>query len=57
MEPFVNLLAELQKIAAIYAVVVSLAPLVLAKGSDFNQKWEADIGRHRLRRSSARIAS
>ena len=27
MEPFVNLLAELQKIAATYAVVVSLAPL------------------------------
>ena len=26
---------------------------VLAKGSDFNQKGEADIGRHRLRRSSA----
>ena len=24
-----------------------------AKGSDFNQKGEADIGRHRLRRSSA----
>ena len=26
---------------------------LLAKGSDFNQKGEADIGRHRLRRSSA----
>ena len=26
---------------------------VLAKGSDFNQKGEADIGRHRLQRSSA----
>ena len=26
---------------------------VLAKGSEFNQKGEADIGRHRLRRSSA----
>ena len=26
---------------------------VLAKGSEFNQKGEADIGRHRLQRSSA----
>ena len=26
---------------------------VLAKGSDFNPKWKADIGRQRLRRSSA----
>ena len=43
--PILNITADL--------ATLKRCDTVLAKGSDFNQKGEADIGRHRLRRSSA----
>ena len=49
MEPFVNLSAELQKIAATYAVVVSLAPLE----SQASLTAGSSVTRRKVNRSSA----